>query len=108
MKANNDPIFNAPAKWKQNLFCHSPGHLRLSENAVEFIPHRIMSIFGKHVTIPIEAIDSVNVGDNFLWRGVVHILLNRPINNRTKYIFFLGGKRKSFNSTFRSLQESSK
>jgi hypothetical protein len=105
MKTNNGLTFNAPAKWEQNVLSHSPGHLQILDNAVEFIPHRIMSIVERHVTIPIEEIDSLRIGDNFLWRGAVHIALKQPINNREKYIFFLGGKRKIFIATFKQLSK---
>jgi len=87
------------------IFCHSPGHLRLSEVAIEFIPGTV-SLLGKHLTIAIESVDSVKSGDNFLWRGVVHIALKRPMDNRSKYTFFLGGKRESLISAFDNLRKS--
>lgn len=103
MVEENSFIFKAPAKWERHLLCHSPGHLKLSNTTVEFVPGT-MSILGKYLIIPIETIDSVKAGDNFLWRGVVHIFLKQPINEHNKYVFFLGGKRKSFLSTFEKLK----
>ena len=107
MEVENNLIFNAAAKWERNFLCHSPGHLQLSDSTVEFVPHRTMSVLGKHLRIPIGVIGTVQVGDNFLWRGVVHIILNQPVNHRTKYTFFLGTKRKNFILAFENIKENS-
>ena len=89
------PLFKAPAKWEQNKLTHSPGHVTLSTQAVEFIPGP-MSLLGKHVIIPLAQIARVRRGDNFLWRGVVKLDLGSEVDGRSRYIFFLGGKREEF------------
>ena len=96
------PLFRVPAKWEQNKLTHSPGHLTLSSETVEFIPGW-MSLLGKHIIIPLAEISQVRRGDNFLWRGVVKLDLKSEIAGRGRYIFFLGGKRKEFLARCREL-----
>jgi len=96
------PLFKAPAKWEQNKLTHSPGHVTLGTETVEFIPGS-MSLLGKHVILPIGEIAHVRRGDNFLWRGVVKLDLKSEIDGRGRYIFFLGGKREQFFARCREL-----
>ena len=70
MTEQNETAFRAPVKWEQNFCCHSPGHLQLTKNTVEFIPHKVMSVIGKQLVIPLQSIREIRFGDNFLWRGV--------------------------------------
>ncbi len=89
-------LFKAPAKWEQNVFCHSPGYAQLSDSAIEFIPHSSLSLVGKHILIPIGLVAEVTEGDNFLWRCVVYAKLKEPVLGRFQYKFFLGAKCKEF------------
>ena len=96
------PLFKALAKWEQNKLTHSPGHVILSTQAVEFVPGA-MSLLGKHVIVPLAEIAQAGRGDNFLWRGVVRLDLRSEIDGRSRYIFFLGGKREEFFARCREL-----
>ena len=89
-------LFAEPAKWERNIFCHSPGCLILTKSGLVFMPHLLLSVLRKTVIIPLGAIDRTELGDNFMMRGVMHIVLKESVGNRARYTFFLGNKRDEF------------
>jgi hypothetical protein len=70
--------------------------LILTRSSCVFTPHLFLSVLGKTVIIPLGAIYKIDLGDNFLMRGVVNIMIKESLRNRARYTFFLGNKRDEF------------
>ncbi len=96
-------FFEGPAQLEHNIFCHSPGHLVLTDAGCIFTPHELLSVPGRTVMIPLCAIDRIEAGDNFMMRGVAHIILKESAGNHARYTFFLGDSRNNFINRARQL-----
>jgi hypothetical protein len=88
-------LFSAPVKWEQNRLTHSFGSVSVSRHSVDYRPGKV-SVLGVPFSIPRDLIESARRRDNFLWRGAVTLQLKQPVNGRTQFIFFLGGRYKEF------------
>lgn len=96
-------FFEGPAQWERDIFSRSPGHLVLTGTCCIFTPHELLNVPGRTVMIPLCAIDRVEPGDNFMMRGVVHVILKESAGNRARYTFFLGDTRNDFINRARQL-----
>ncbi len=95
MEETTEIPFKAPTKWEQNRLTHSFGELTISNDAINFEPGSV-SVPGRKLSIPLNAVSEARKRDNFLWRGAVTIALNDKYENRAKFIFFLGNKYQEF------------
>jgi hypothetical protein len=92
---SSDVLFSAPVKWEQNRLTHSFGSVSVSRHSIDYLPGKV-SVLGVPFSIPRDLIESARRRDNFLWRGAVTLQLKQPINGRSQFIFFLGGRYKEF------------
>ena len=95
----SDELFSAPVKWEQNRLTHSFGTITVTKEAVEYVPRKV-SVLGTPFSIPRDQIIDARKRDNFLWRGAVTLELAQPVEDRTKYILFLGGRYREFLELF--------